>query len=97
MIEIPKGSYDSPGPCWIPRGHEGEKWKPAIKCKCGKVCYIGLHHVHTDGTVTASFFDSTTDSFVHNGKTYSHTPGCGWHEFIKLMDYDLGDFPPEAV
>jgi len=95
ITEIPKGDRDTPGPCWIPREWEGETYKPVIKCQCGKMCYIGLHHVHADGTVTASFFDITGDSFVHNGVTYSHTPGCGWHVWLKLKDYDLGEFLPD--
>jgi hypothetical protein len=95
-VEIPKGDYDAPGPCWIPRCYDERVLKPAIKCQCGKICNISLHHVHADGTVTASFFDSKETSFVNNGKTYSHTPGCGWHVFLKLKDYDCGDFPPEA-
>jgi hypothetical protein len=97
-MDIPKGSYDSPGPCWIKVvTSDGTVLKPRIKCQCGHICYIGLHHVHSDGTVTASFFDSTESSFVHNGKTYSHTPGCGFHEHLRLLDYDLGDFPPEEI
>jgi len=91
MELIPKGAYDSPGPCWIPR----EGAKPLIKCKCGKITGIGLHHVHADGTVTASFFHSQASSFVHEGKTYTHEPGCGWHVWLKLSDYTLGDFPGE--
>ena len=96
-VEIPKGNYDSPGPCWWPiQDSQGNRCRPLIKCQCGKVCGIGLHHVHADGTVTASFFDSTDSSFQHNGKTYSHTPGCGWHVFLKLADYDQGEFLPEV-
>jgi hypothetical protein len=95
-VDIPKGTFQTPGPCWIPvQNSEGKQLKPRIKCECGRICYIGLHHVHADGTVTASFFDSKESSFVHNGKTYHHQPGCGWHVFLKLLDYDLGDFPPE--
>ncbi len=30
--------------------------KPCIRCNCGMLCGIGLHHVHADGTVTASFY-----------------------------------------
>jgi len=97
MTEIPKGDYDSPGPCWVPREYMGRAVKPAIVCKCGKVCVIALHHVHADGTVTASFFDSAATSFVHNGKTFGHTPGCGWHVWLKLLNYDQGDFPPEET
>jgi hypothetical protein len=95
-ITIPKGNYDSPGPCWIPteRYDNGGPAKPIIKCECGHVTGIGLHHVHADGRVTASFFHSKESSFVHKGKTYTHDPGCGWHVFLTLADYDKGDFPP---
>ena len=75
----------------MPRGYV---YKPVIKCKCGAVCNIALHHVHSDGTVTASFFHSQESTFTHNGKQYSHTPGCGWHVWLKLLTYDMGDFPP---
>ena len=98
LTEIPKGDYDSPGPCWIPRQTEdGKPYKPLIKCQCGKITGIALHHVHSDGRVTASYFHSQETQFVHNGKTYGHQPGCGWHVFLTLKDYDCGDFPPENV
>ena len=79
-ITIPKGDYDSPAPCWIPtsRYDNGGPAKPLIKCECGHITGIGLHHVHADGRVTA----------------YTHDPGCGWHVFLTLADYDKGDFPP---
>ncbi|MGO9641161.1 MAG: hypothetical protein ACLP1Y_07655 [Candidatus Acidiferrales bacterium] len=95
--DIPRGDSDSPGPCWIPRESalDGKKFKPAIKCKCGQVCFIGLHHVHTDGTITRSFFHSEATSFTEGGKVYHHEPGCGWHVWLRLLDYDEGDFPPE--
>lgn len=96
-VTIPKGDYEAPGPCWIAREIDGKPIRPAIKCQCGKVCYIGLHHIHADGKVTASFFDSKEESFNHNGKTYSHSPGCGWHVFITLKDYSLGEFPPDPT
>src|ERR1039458_7880184 len=95
LTEIPKGSFDTPGPCWRPREYAGKACKPTIRCKCGKWCYIGLHHVHADGTVTRSFYDSEATSFTENGKTYAHSPGCGWHVWLKLMNYSDGDFPPE--
>lgn len=88
-----------PGPGWIRLftlvNEERVPVKPLIKCKCGTVTGIALHHVHADGRVTASFFDSKDTSFVNNGKTYTHPPGCGWHVYIKLEGYDLGEFPPE--
>lgn len=93
--EIPRGTYNSDGPCWVPRvAQTGQVLRPAIKCICGKICFIDLHHVHADGTVTASFFDSTAKSFVHNGREYQHTPGCGWHVWLKLLNYDQGEFLP---
>jgi hypothetical protein len=108
VTEIPKGNHDSPGPCWIPTfrrvNPEGKlgvltdpqtiPCKPVIKCQCGDLCGIALHHVHADGTVTASFFHSQEPSFMNKGKTYTHRPGCGWHVWLKLLDYDCGDFPP---
>jgi hypothetical protein len=50
-----------------------------------------LHHVHADGTVTRSFFH---DSAPHPEIGYAGG-GCGWHVWLKLKDYDCGDFPPE--
>jgi hypothetical protein len=94
MTEIPKGSYDTPGPCWLPIvTSAGIACKPVIKCQCGALCGIGLHHVHADGRVTDSFYHSEAREWSHAGKTYSHEPGCGWHVHLKLLDYDQGDFP----
>jgi hypothetical protein len=98
MVEIPKGNRDTPGPCWIPivrYDDERIPCKPLVKCLCGVVTGIGLHHVHADGVVTASYFHSQDSEFTHNGKKYGHQPGCGWHVFLKLLDYDQGDFPSE--
>ena len=94
LTEIPKGDYDAPAPCWIPTCYvkDGEtvKLKPLIKCNCGHISGIGLHHVHADGTVTASFFH---DSAPHPDIGYAGG-GCGWHVWLKLLDYNEGDFPP---
>lgn len=94
------GNPHPPGPSWERVYQEqadgSKKWlKPLIRCKCGSLSGIALHHVHADGRVTASYYDSEADSFEHGGKKYSHIPGCGWHVFIKLDGYDLGEFPPE--
>ena len=79
-------------PGWIqPVNTEGKKLKPVIRCNCGHWSGIGLHHVHADGTVTASFFH---DAAPHPEIGYAGG-GCGWHVFLKLKDYDQGDFPPE--
>jgi hypothetical protein len=94
-VEIPKGDFDAPAPCWIPTTtSNGKPCKPLIKCQCGKVTGIGLHHVHADGTVTRSFFHSQASEFTEGGKTYQHEPGCGWHVHLKLKDYDCGEFVP---
>lgn len=89
MNEIPKGDWDSPAPCWIPvTDSEGNRIKPLIKCNCGKVTGIGLHHVHADGTVTASFYHK-------RGNVSPEDPqGCEWHVHLKLLEYDQGDFAP---
>lgn len=92
--------YDySLGPCWskVYRLDNGIKtWlKPHIRCICGKWSGIGLHHVHADGRVTASFFDATAEQLRQMGKTGQFTPGCGWHVYLKLADYDMGEFPPD--
>lgn len=95
MIEIPRGTTDAPVPCWIPVCYVKDgreiKLKPLIKCQCGHLSGIGLHHVHDDGTVTASFFH---DKAPHPDIGYAGG-GCGWHVFLKLKDYDQGDFPPK--
>ena len=96
-VEVPKILPGEPwaavGARWSPVGTEdGVALKPIIRCDCGRWSGIGLHHVHADGTVTASFFH---DSHAHPEIGYVGG-GCGWHVFIKLLDYTYGDFPPSA-
>jgi hypothetical protein len=98
MVELPKldlsaeGRVLQPGsPGWIPVSRQdGTKLKPIVRCNCGLLCGLGLHHIHPDGTVTASFFHSKGDNF----EIGESPDGCGWHEMIKFLDYDLGEFPP---
>lgn len=88
MIEIPKGDFDSEAPCWIPVVNmQGENIKPLIKCRCGTITGIGLHHVHSDGRVNASFWHKKGDG------EHEDPNGCEWHVFLKLLDYDWGEFP----
>jgi hypothetical protein len=98
IVEIPRiTDFDNlvgvPGkPGWYCPTQDGKSLKPVIRCNCGQLCGIGLHHVHADGTVTASFFH-------HRGTDYrvgDDPNGCEWHVFIKLKDYDQGDFPPRV-
>lgn len=82
---------NTPGqPGWgTVRTADGKLCKPIIRCNCGRWVGIGLHHVHSDGTVTASFYHQ------RGNIPPADTEGCEWHVHIKLLDYDLGDFPPE--
>lgn len=79
-------------PAWIqPVDSEGRKLKPIIRCNCGNWCGIGLHSVHEDGTITASFYHSQGTNYA-----IGESPeGCGWHEFLKLADYSGGPFGPD--
>lgn len=87
--EVQKGSFEQQAPCWVPVvDQQGNKLKPIIVCKCGKMTGIGLHHVHTNGRVTASFYHK-------KGAVYPEDPeGCEWHVFLKLLDYTDGEFLP---
>lgn len=92
VTEIPKIAEFGVGPEYVgrpgwtqPVDGNGNKLKPLIRCNCGWYCGIGLHHVHVDGTVTASFFHTAEGD---PGR------GCGWHVWLKLLDYDGGEFLP---
>lgn len=100
-IEIPKiegsefgNDTGTPGrPGWIqPETNDGVPLKPIIRCNCGLWCGIALHHVHADGTVTASFYHKRGTNYA-----IGESPdGCEWHVFLKLKNYDGGDFPPRT-
>lgn len=94
MIEIPKGEYDEANPegkpAWLDMHQDGKRIKPLIRCNCGQLCGIGLHHVHPDGTVTASFYHSKgTNTAIGQDPN-----GCEWHVHLKLLDWTGEDFPP---
>lgn len=98
MVTIPHlTDHEAAGPGWfsVVTGEDRRPCKPHIKCLCGEISGIGLHHVHADGRVTASFYHSEQQKFMHNGKSYDQgRPGCGWHVFLILADYHDGEFPP---
>lgn len=84
-----KGEEENQAPCWIPViDSDGNNLKPLIVCKCGKVTGIGLHHVHADGRVTASFYHKK------GNRDFEDPEGCEWHVMLKLLDYDKGEFHP---
>jgi len=93
-MKIPQGSYDLPDvkPAWLPlQNSTGQTLKPIIRCACGSLVGIGLHHVHADGMVTASFYHwwppESEQAKAHQG--------CGFHEMLELEGWTGGDFPPE--
>lgn len=73
-----------PGPGWVAVTHGGQPRKPYIRCNCGRLLGIGLHTVHPDGAVAASFLHDEPGTGL----------GCGWHEFLKLDGYDGPMFGP---
>ena len=98
IVEIPKaaeGDYkNSPNsPVWYPTIRDGKPAKPIIRCNCGLFIGMALHHVFPDGQVRASFFHSRGTN-----STIGEDPrGCGWHVYLKLKDYDRGEFDVEKV
>lgn len=92
MIEVPRGTVDTPGLCWIPVTVDGKAARPWLKCACGDVCLLGRHHIRENGIVTASFFHSVDADIEHHGITYTFKPGCGLRVWMRLMDYDQGNF-----
>jgi hypothetical protein len=75
---------------WRVTDTDGNTLKPLIRCNCGHVSGIGLHHVHVDGSVTASFYHK-------KGNVYPEDPeGCEWHVYLKLIDWTGEDIPPDA-
>lgn len=79
-IQLPRGTLESPAPCWIPRtSRDGKTFRPLVKCVCGTVYGTAAHHIHKDGTVTASWMSNLC---------------CQWHVHLKLLDWPGEDFPP---
>lgn len=77
-------------PGWFPvTDIHGNTLKPLIRCNCGGISGIGLHHVHSNGTITNSFFHK-------RGNVYPEDPnGCGWHVWLKLANWSGEDIGPD--
>lgn len=94
-IRIPRGSYndESIKPAWLPIARQdGTPLKPIIRCACAKLIGLGLHHVHPDGRVTASFYHWWPPEELAR---LGYEQGCGFHEHIELDGWDGGEFLPE--
>lgn len=89
LTVIPKddGKTDA-RPAWLNVVRHGDKkpLRPVIRCTCGRYCDISNHHIHPDGTVTGSFLC----------KFDYGSPGCGWHVWLKLENWDGRELPPGA-
>jgi hypothetical protein len=104
-ILLPKVNEEEDGewnvkgkPAWSPcREWKTEKpLKPLIRCICGEWSGIGLHHVYADGRVMASYFHADANQLAAMGEAGKRfSAGCGWHVFLKLLDYDQGEFPKD--
>lgn len=90
VIEIPKANEaHSNYPCWVnttQTGNNGEpaRVRPHIICQCGKMTNIGNHHIHADGTITASYYHYYADR-------PEKMRGCGWHVYLKMIGWDGGE------
>ncbi|MDP2660159.1 MAG: hypothetical protein Q8R28_05480 [Dehalococcoidia bacterium] len=82
-------THKAGAPGWLPITMYGtdEPARPLIRCNCGDLMGIGLHHVHADGRVTESFY--------HRDYGEGGPRGCGWHVYLVLEGYDGPEFPPE--
>lgn len=84
-MRIPQGSYDDESikPAWLPlQNSEGQPVKPVIRCACGNLLGMGLHHVHPDGRVTASFYHWWDPAYI--AQYPGMEQGCGFHEYLEL-------------
>lgn len=79
-VRIPKGTADTPGPCWLPVPG-ARPTRPIIKCRCGELVTTGLTWAERDGVVTASFYHARGER------------PCGWHDFLILDDWEAKDEP----
>lgn len=86
-VEIPKSDGDN-FPSWTGVvNSSGERLRPHIRCKCGDNTNISNHHIHADGTITASYYHHW--SYHPDGLT-----GCGWHVYLKMIGWDGGELLP---
>lgn len=87
FIEIPKCDKEHTiYPSWCPTTNSnGDECRPNIRCQCGEYTDITNHHIHPDGRVTASYYHHFHER---------PNPGCGWHVYLKLLEWSGSEFPP---
>lgn len=89
LTVIPKSnSQEDKCPSWlnVVRSGDNKPLRPVIRCICGRYCDISNHFIHEDGRVTESFLCQFKEG----------PPGCGWHVWLKLEDWDGRRLPPGA-
>ena len=86
LILIPRSNSEHTNfPCWIPtQNTKGEELRPHVRCNCGATTSVGNHHVHKDGSLTASYFHDPSKM----------PDGCGWHVYLKFNGYDGSEWLP---
>lgn len=92
FIEIPQwdGKKETK-PAWVlTTDPNGYIVRPHIICQCGRNTNIGNHHIHPDGTITASYHHH---QIAGDGETVI---GCGWHVFLKMKDWIGKEFLPKS-
>jgi len=85
ILDIPKANEENSNfPCWIPISDiNGINIKPIIRCKCGEYYGIGTHEIKSSGMVHPSVHHKNRD-----GKNSNDNKGCGFHHYIRLLDWD---------
>ena len=97
IIEIPKWNGNREmKPAWVYTVDSNDNvLRPHIICICGDVTNIGNHHIHEDGTITASYYHCIEDCYPidEDGKIKTMI-GCRWHVFLKMKDWIGLEFLP---
>lgn len=92
-MNIPKRSQpDAPAPHWYRETIDPELraeapaiyagYQATLVCPKGHACWLRIHHIAADGSVSPS--------------AVCPIAGCGFHDFIKLLDWDP-PLPPTPI
>jgi len=80
-VAVVRGDAVHPvGPCWLPcHPRTRKQFKAEMICRRGHRLVLSKHRVAADGTVYPS--------------VVCQTPGCSYHEIVRLVGWDGGDLP----